>query len=129
MTFFSTLSDAAESTRLTASESMALLGTLGQLGCDQIAHTRTLTFLPGGGEMAGLIRNYDWTVSSLGDPATWPHSLKTLVDVMLRGNQPTHIVWGPERILLYNDSYVPLLGKRHPSALGRPFLEVYTNSH
>ncbi|MGI4795799.1 MAG: PAS domain S-box protein, partial [Janthinobacterium lividum] len=51
---------------------------------------------------------------------------KTLVDVMLCGNQPTHIVWGPERTLLYNDAYAHLLGEKHPSALGRPFLHVWS---
>ena len=28
--------------------------------------------------------------------------------------------WGPELINIYNDSYIPMLGNRHPSALGRP---------
>ncbi|MGI4799854.1 MAG: PAS domain-containing protein, partial [Janthinobacterium lividum] len=76
--------------------------------------------------MAGLIRHHDWTQTSLGDPVSWPQSLKTLVDVMLRGNQPTHIVWGPEQILLYNDSYAQVLGVKHPAALGRSFLDVWS---
>ncbi len=76
--------------------------------------------------MAGLIRSHDWTRSSLGDAAGWPRSLKTLVDVMLHGHQPTHIVWGPEQILLYNDSYAKVLGAKHPGALGRYFLDVWS---
>ena len=87
---------------------------------------RVLSFLSGDGEMAGLIRRHDWTRTSLGDPVSWPQSLKTLVDVMLRGNQPTHIVWGPEQTLLYNDSYGQILGAKHPAALGRPFLDVWS---
>jgi len=84
-----------------------------------------LSFLSGDGEMADLIRGHDWARSPLGDVAAWPQSLKTLVDVMLHGNQPTHIVWGPEQILLYNDSYAQVLGTKHPSALGRTFLDVW----
>ncbi|MGI4802703.1 MAG: PAS domain S-box protein [Janthinobacterium lividum] len=76
--------------------------------------------------MAGLIRNHDWTRTLLGAPVSWPQSLKTLVDVMLRGNQATHIVWGPEQTLLYNDSYAQILGVKHPAALGRPFLDVWS---
>ena len=85
-----------------------------------------LSFLSGSGEMAGLIRSHDWAQTSLGEPVSWPQSLKTLVDVMLRGNQPTHIVWGPEQTLIYNDGYAQVLGGKHPSALGRPFLAVWS---
>ncbi|RYE95152.1 MAG: PAS domain S-box protein, partial [Oxalobacteraceae bacterium] len=85
-----------------------------------------LSFLSGDGEMAGLIRNRDWTQSSLGNPASWPQSLKTLVAIMLRGNQPTHIVWGAEQTLLYNDEYAKVLGEKHPWALGRSFLDVWS---
>ena len=85
-----------------------------------------LSFLSGNGGLAERIRLYDWTESSLGSPTGWPQPLKTLVDVMLRSNQPTHIVWGPDQTLLYNDSYIQLLGNKHPSALGRPFLDVWS---
>ena len=87
---------------------------------------RVLSFLSGDGEMARLIRNHEWEQTSLGGAAAWPQSLKTLVDVMLHGNQPTHIVWGPDETLLYNDSYARILGVKHPAALGRPFLDVWS---
>jgi PAS domain S-box-containing protein len=87
---------------------------------------KVLSFLSGDGEMAGLIRIHDWTQSSLGAPAGWPASLKTLVDVMLHGNQPTHIVWGPEQLLLYNDGFARILGDKHPAALGQSFLDVWS---
>ncbi|MGI4796696.1 MAG: PAS domain S-box protein [Janthinobacterium lividum] len=35
-------------------------------------------------------------------------------------------MWGPERTLLYNDAYAQVLGEKHPSALGRPFLHVWS---
>jgi PAS domain S-box-containing protein len=35
------------------------------------------------------------------------------------------VAWGPERVLLYNQGYAPLLGKRHPEGLGRPFAQVW----
>ena len=55
----------------------------------------------------------------------WPLPLRTLVGVMLRSRQPMALAWGPERTLLYNDGYIPVLGQRHPHALGRPFLDVW----
>ena len=33
--------------------------------------------------------------------------------------------WGPDFVLLYNDAYRPILGDKHPWALGRPAREVW----
>ncbi len=82
-------------------------------------------FRPNSSEMGALMRAYDWSSQSLGDPAQWPQSLRTLVDVMLGSNQPMFLAWGPERIMLYNDAYAPLLGRRHPSALGSSYNRVW----
>ena len=81
-------------------------------------------FLRDGGEMGALMRAHDWA-PSLGDPSSWPQPLRTLVSVMLGSSQPMFVAWGPERIMLYNDGYAPLLGKRHPRALGASFNEVW----
>ncbi|WP_112662637.1 sensor histidine kinase [Microvirga flavescens] len=93
------------------------------------ADTNFLAFgqglFPLSGEMAALMRAHDWKNTLLGDPAGWPQSLQTLVGVMLGSRQPIFIVWGPERLILYNDSCIPILGERHPHALGRPFREVW----
>lgn len=72
------------------------------------------------------MRAYDWTTSPLGPPDAWPQPLKTLVGVLLAAEQPMFIGWGPDHILLYNDGYAPMLADRHPSALGRPFFDVWS---
>jgi PAS domain S-box-containing protein len=77
------------------------------------------TFLRGGGEMGALIRAKDWTKTPLGDPATWPQSLRTMVSVMLENPFGMYIAWGKEYTQLYNDAYRPILGtNKHPQALG-----------
>jgi len=83
-------------------------------------------FLSGGGEMGALMRAHDWSSSPLGDPASWPQPLRTIMGVLLVANQPTFVAWGLERTLLYNDAYAEILGDKHPAALGRPFLEVWS---
>ncbi len=91
-------------------------------------HAAGLWFLPPGGEMALAIRLHDWS-RSLGDPATWPQPLKTLAGVMLASRQPMFIAWGEERTWLYNDAFIPILGRKHPGALGRPALaEVWAEA-
>jgi len=51
--------------------------------------------------------------------------LRTLVRVMLSSRQPMFVAWGIDRTLIYNDAYAPMLGERHPAALGRPFSETW----
>ena len=33
--------------------------------------------------------------------------------------------WGPDFVLIYNDGYLPMLGDKHPDALGMPFREAW----
>ncbi|HEY4556112.1 MAG TPA: PAS domain-containing protein [Lysobacter sp.] len=70
-------------------------------------------------------RNFPWAASPIGAPAQWDTALRTLVPIMLASNQPMFLVWGASRTLLYNDPYARILGKKHPDALGRDFLEVW----
>lgn len=74
---------------------------------------------------AELLRDRDWTRSPLGDPGRWPQPLKTLVELMLASKQAMFIVWGPERTLLYNDTYSEILASKHPAAFGTDFLNAW----
>ena len=83
-------------------------------------------FLAGGGEMGELTRAYDWSATPLGEPKTWPQSLRTAVRILLNTNHPMFIWWGPELIQFYNDAYRQTLGpERHPSALGQSGRECW----
>ncbi|GAB2552463.1 ATP-binding protein [Spirosoma aerophilum] len=78
-------------------------------------------FLAGGGEMGQLIRTMDWAKTPLGPIATWPQSLRTSVSLCLSSTFPILIAWGPETIQLYNDSYRPICGAKHPESMGQNF--------
>ncbi|MCC2975037.1 response regulator [Massilia sp. IC2-476] len=69
-------------------------------------------------EAAELIRKRDWSSTSLGPIDNWPPLLRTLVDVILRSPASMALVWGDDRILLYNDGYARVCGARHPDVLG-----------
>ncbi|MCK8784340.1 PAS domain-containing protein [Roseomonas sp. NAR14] len=84
-----------------------------------------LDFLAGGGTMGAAMRAFPWAGNPLGPADRWPQPLRTLVAVMLGSSQPMFIAWGPERIVLYNDGYVALLGRRHPAALGARFAAIW----
>jgi signal transduction histidine kinase len=84
--------------------------------------------LQGGGEMGERIRAFNWDATPLGPPQAWPQALKTLVNLLLASTQPMFLGWGPERTWLYNDAFTPILGRKHPSALGRPSMEVWAEA-
>lgn len=79
----------------------------------------------GKADLRSLIEGHDWSSSAIGDRATWPRCLETVLDLMLSSKFAMCLGWGPELTLLYNDAYVPFLGARHPTALGQPLREVW----
>ncbi|MGO4572774.1 sensor histidine kinase [Microvirga sp. 2TAF3] len=83
-------------------------------------------FFDGDGETAALMRAHRWASSPLGPPDSWPQTLRTVVALILDSNLPMFVAWGPELICLYNDSCIPLLGAKHPSAIGMPLREVWS---
>ena len=82
--------------------------------------TFSFEFLSGGGEMGQLIRDFDWSKTSLGPIETWPQNLRTCIRIMLTSRQPIWIGWGKELIKFYNDPYKDIVRGKHPWALGTP---------
>jgi PAS domain S-box-containing protein len=70
--------------------------------------------------MAARVLSFDWSKTPLGPLDLWPQSLRVAVSICLNSRFPMFIWWGEQLINIYNDAYIPILGKRHPHALGRP---------
>ena len=81
-----------------------------------------------GGTLGERVRAYNWSATPLGPPMDWPPALRTLVGIMLGSKQPMFAVWGVEFTLLYNDAYRSVLGHKDRDALGRSFLDVWTEA-
>jgi PAS domain S-box-containing protein len=79
----------------------------------------------GVGEMAELTRTHDWSRSPLGPIEAWPEGLLCSVNTMLACQFPSVILWGPEMVQFYNDSYRPLMAEKHPTALGQTARECW----
>ena len=69
--------------------------------------------------MAELIDAYDWSATPIGSRSSWPVTLRVIVDVALASGFPKLMFWGPGLVQIYNDAFVPILGARHPAALGQ----------
>ncbi len=91
----------------------------------KVISSTTPEFLTGGGLMGKLIREYDWTKTTLGPVNTWPLSLRNCLRIMLTSRQPIWVAWGDELTMFYNEAYIDILGGKHGTSLGRPLEEVW----
>jgi signal transduction histidine kinase len=74
----------------------------------------------GSGEMADLIRAFDWGATSLGSIEDWPEALLITLNTVLANRQPNFLFWGNDLIQFYTDAFRPSLGfDKHPKAVGQ----------
>ncbi len=88
--------------------------------------SKGVDFIPADTATGRLIRSIDWAQTPLGDPGTWSPSLRLMVPFVLANRFPMLLWWGPDYVGIYNDAYAPILGAKHPRAMGRPTREVWT---
>ena len=79
----------------------------------------------GEGEMARRIAEFDWGNTPVGAVKSWSPALQMIVRFMLANPYPMLLWWGPEYVSIYNDAYRPVLGAKHPWALGQPVRECW----
>ncbi len=80
-------------------------------------------FLNGGGELAGRIRAFDWSTTSIGPIEAWSAAMKATLAFVLRSPVPIVTLWGDRGVMIYNDAYRAFAGGRHPLLLGTDVLE------
>lgn len=75
--------------------------------------------------MGRLMRATDWSKTALGATENWSPALRMMANFLLANRFPQLLWWGPQFCSLYNEAYIPILGEKHPWALGRPVSEVW----
>ena len=80
---------------------------------------------PGDSEMARRISALDWSKTPLGPAETWSPALRMMTRFLLANRFPLLLWWGPQYVSIYNDAYWPVLGTKHPWALGQPVSECW----
>jgi serine phosphatase RsbU (regulator of sigma subunit) len=78
-------------------------------------------------EQQRTVLAHDWAATPLGPVEQWSPTLLATVGTCLNSRFPMLLIWGPELVMVYNDAYAPLLGSRHPSALGRSLADVWAD--
>jgi PAS domain S-box-containing protein len=82
-------------------------------------------WLKGGGHCGALIRQRDWSATPLGPIERWSPTLRATVGNIVNSPVAKVLMWGPDRVLLYNDAYSAIAGGKHPEALGGRTAEVW----
>lgn len=86
----------------------------------------TPSCIMGGGEMGALIRELDWSQTPIGPMENWSPTLRIMTRFLLANRFPLLLWWGPQYVSIYNDAYRPVLGAKHPWALGKPVSECWS---
>lgn len=77
------------------------------------------------GTLREAYQRFDWPAGPLGAPDGWSPALRAAADLALNTRNPVTLLWGPQYVLVYNEAYVPMIGDKHPAALGAPAAEVF----
>ncbi|WP_405524746.1 SpoIIE family protein phosphatase [Streptomyces canus] len=78
-----------------------------------------------GGAFGELLSGIDWAATPLGPPVSWPGPLVDTLRLMLTSDHGMALYWGAEFATLYNLGSTPIVGAKHPWALGRPYKDVF----
>jgi signal transduction histidine kinase/CheY-like chemotaxis protein len=78
--------------------------------------------------MGARIRAFDWASTSLGPLGHWPETLRVSLRLCLNSRFPMNIWWGAELLNLYNDAFIPILGRRHPASLGQAARSIWQDA-
>jgi hypothetical protein len=75
--------------------------------------------------MGTVLREKDWSKTKFGPMKKWPPSLVSMVSLIMSSSTPMALWWGKEHLVIYNDTYIPVAGERHPSGFGASAAEYW----
>jgi PAS domain S-box-containing protein len=81
--------------------------------------------LASGGEAGELARSVDWGQTPIGAVSGWSQALRSAAALVLHNHSGMLLWWGAEFVQIYNDAYRPVLGDKHPRAMGQRFSECW----
>lgn len=81
--------------------------------------------LPLGNNMQALIEAQDWDLEAVEGQGFRCPVFRTMLGLCFSAATPTALFWGADFRLFYGDRWAPLLGQRHPWALGKPACVIW----
>ncbi|KAF2819036.1 hypothetical protein CC86DRAFT_307940 [Ophiobolus disseminans] len=68
-----------------------------------------------------FFKSVDWAQTALGPLQYWGTALRMYTHMVMSDSRAATLYWGPDRIAVYNASFVPLAAGAHPHLMGQPF--------
>ncbi|OCK83195.1 hypothetical protein K432DRAFT_280182, partial [Lepidopterella palustris CBS 459.81] len=65
-------------------------------------------------EHVRYFRSIDWSSTSLGPMTGWSPQLRLMVNITMQDHNPAIVFWGEDVVMIYNASYIQILGTLHP---------------
>ncbi|MET9905014.1 SpoIIE family protein phosphatase [Streptomyces sp. NPDC006446] len=87
--------------------------------------TAAARMFAGAGAFGELLSGIEWAATPLGPPESWPGPLVDTLRLMLTSEHGMALYWGAEFATLYNLGSSPIVGAKHPWALGKPYKDVF----
>ncbi|KAI9837003.1 MAG: hypothetical protein M1819_000652 [Sarea resinae] len=69
-----------------------------------------------------FVKSIDWGSTSLGPMEHWSAELRYMCNLLMTNPNPAAMYWGEDLVVIYNEAYIPLAGRKHPDLMG----QVYT---
>ncbi|TVY16004.1 Histidine protein kinase 1 [Lachnellula arida] len=66
-----------------------------------------------------FVLDVDWAKSPLGLISAWPIQLKQMVLLAVQDHTPAAVFWGDGNNMVYNESFIPMVGNKHPGLQGK----------
>lgn len=68
--------------------------------------------------------SHDWTKTPLGPVDGWPWQLRYMSEVLLHSKQAMFLLWGEQRLFIFNQAYQEIWGMDRAPVLGQPIQTV-----
>lgn len=87
---------------------------------DQLETTSWISQLPNSSHV-DLFKETDWASTDLGPVEDWGSDLRLATNMLFADSRGACVYWGPDRVAIYNESFMPMAGSAHPFLMGKPF--------
>ncbi|CAD6448745.1 04b207cb-7464-4184-be93-e9a48a92aab6 [Sclerotinia trifoliorum] len=70
---------------------------------------------------AQFFRSTDWAATPLGPLESWGLALRLHTFTTFSDSRPACLYWGQHRVAIYNEHFITMAGKTHPTLMGKTF--------
>lgn len=70
-------------------------------------------------------KSFDWASTPLGPIEDWPTELRVTSNLVMGSPHPAAMYWGEDYVVIYNEAYIELAGRKHPHLMGKKYKDAW----